>query len=766
MAVPSLYQCYRCKKHVPRTQTVGMYCGRCNLEIKKEKETERKEAAKKLEDEQKERERERKDAQKEADRKKEAREKERERERKDAQKEVDRKKEAREKERERERKVAIKEKEKEQKEAEKESKERAKEREIERKEAKRIALKKRDELERQKKIDSLEKEKVRKKILSGFCSVQGRKKNAVLLFNTAIMDSNEHIMNAIAIANAEGISLGVNHFTDSLNEHCNAWNAIRAKFHNDSSDTEVLFDKDGYEVSGVFSDEVFDGYVVDAIVPISGIPNGNILWEDATKVHYFKLNKTEYYAQREDDGIRIPTVMNFAISGKNTKYLKGKICAIRDEYKSFLEKFESGIEEAKSMIKVEIEENIKRIEEEKRIEAKRVEDEKRIENERRIEEERRIELKRIEEEKRIKNEKRIEDERRIEEAKRINETKRIEEAKRIEELKRIEEARYIEESKSIADANMHWEAGDILDQNHLEVILELCLKNELAFRGKKPNEFLFGSSIDNKKRQNVIEKCNLSVDPLLIIDLTLFGSAKNAIAFTGKGIHWNTDDGFGYVSYNKLTKISFDDFSPRFGLTMIEGKRISLSRSGCENQIVHYLRRIKSHVLNVKAALEKATAKIRPIQEIITVNFFSDIAKEILISESHYNNILPNQFKIGSAISQVQADIFKDKFETRKPLIAIIVAETDDSKIENETYFGFFFTDDGFYRRLPDETKYVGFFCKYSDITFDSFEYESRRYKLVGDDYCGLWYYSGNFQKISESLFRHLRDKLIEVGRI
>ncbi len=85
--------------------------------------------------------------------------------------------------------------------------------------------------------------------------------------------------------------------------------------------------------------------------------------------------------------------------------------------------------------------------------------------------------------------------------------------------------------------------------------------------------FYVGEDVPEKKAKNVYEHYPIGDDELLLlIDATVFGSAKIGVALGRKGIYWNTD----WITGSKRHKLTWKQFAKRdlerVGLSLHLGK--------------------------------------------------------------------------------------------------------------------------------------------------------------------------------------------------
>jgi len=87
----------------------------------------------------------------------------------------------------------------------------------------------------------------------------------------------------------------------------------------------------------------------------------------------------------------------------------------------------------------------------------------------------------------------------------------------------------------------------ILENISEEAIVELSKDFE-------EQDLYVGSKIPAKKRKNFKDAISYQIDEkiLVFIDMTLFGSGKNAIAITSDGLYWNYDDNEGFITWKEF----------------------------------------------------------------------------------------------------------------------------------------------------------------------------------------------------------------------
>ena len=142
---------------------------------------------------------------------------------------------------------------------------------------------------------------------------------------------------------------------------------------------------------------------------------------------------------------------------------------------------------------------------------------------------------------------------------------------------------------------------EIVETGSDEFIVEL--KRILQFRRGKDGFYLKGS-ISQKKLKNALNKCDVPSDEtiLALIDLTVFGSAKNCLVFGEKGIYFHNDatgktPGAFSVDYLEFRDGSFDKggFQELYMGSDIY-LNISGAKHGIKNEILDILNEIKKMV--------------------------------------------------------------------------------------------------------------------------------------------------------------------------
>ena len=156
--------------------------------------------------------------------------------------------------------------------------------------------------------------------------------------------------------------------------------------------------------------------------------------------------------------------------------------------------------------------------------------------------------------------------------------------------------------KYVKNSNIEYEDMDSIYNILYSVKYVAPTKEEILNISKSYEEedLYVGSNIPTKKRINFKESCQYTIDEkiLVLIDMTLFGSAKNAIAITVNGLYWNDDhieEEKGIISWQELYSSNIEEYEEDTDTIKIGDYSINRLGSDLEREdIVKYLKALQN----------------------------------------------------------------------------------------------------------------------------------------------------------------------------